>query len=287
MKRTWLTAALPLIAIGFAYATTEPPTLEVNCDDLVSAADLTAAILVSVEPDQLDDCRDADDYRGRELEEDDFRYLEGNIFFAYETPWTPTPTGTPTETRTPTQTRTPSTTATITATATSTVLPSATATPPPTQTSPPASTPTATQTQTPTQTATPTGYAYRVSGTWFANWGNQVCFLDGIPAFRILDTSYVVTAANGRLDVDIEDGEQIARGAEIRTDGTIAFQVTSVHSLCPFSGRVRQFVFDYVFLFRPDGTGAATASWNYGVDSFCAVCFVQDSAVLVRTAPPG
>lgn len=288
MKTTWFaTATLAMLAAAVALGSTEPPALEVNCDDLISAADLTAAVLVSADPEALPNCADADDFRGVELTEYDLRYLEGNIFFAYETPWTPTPTSTPTETRTPTRTRT----ITPTRTATPTPLPSDT--PEPTATAEPSATPTAANTATPTltrtatPTATPTGYAYRISGRWFANWQNNVCFLAGQPAFFIEDTTYVVTAVDGRLDVDILNGPQIARGAEIRPDGSIAFRYTVDHSLCPGTVRMRRFVFDYVFLFRPDGTGQATASWNYGVDSFCAVCFVQDAALLVRTAPPG
>jgi len=293
VKAALWVVALWLASSGTTFASSEPPPLDINCDGVVSIADVTAAILVSADPEALPDCPEADAYRGRALTPQDFAFLIGNVFSAFDAPWTPTPTGTPTHTRTPrpTRTTTATPTATPTAPATETSIPTdtptETPTAPPTQTRTITNTPTTTRTATVTVTRTPTGLAQRLSGEWAANWQNKICFLDGQPFFAIPDTVYVVTAVNGRLDIDIKGGAQIARGAEIRQDGTVAFRYTQPNRICPFSGRVEQSVFDYVFQFRLDRTGNAIADWNYGVDSFCAVCFVQDSAVLVKISGPG
>jgi hypothetical protein len=274
-----LSLALGRVALG----TTEPPTWEVNCDGLISVADITAAILVSAEPARFPDCSDADEFRGEPLTPADLAYLTGNVFFAFETPWTPTPSGTPTETRTAPPTRTSTTAPTPTPPPTET----ATARPPPTSTRTPAPTGTPTPTRTATITRTPTGLAYRLSGEWAANWGNQICYLAGVPSGSLLDTVYVVTAVNGLLDIDVKGGQQIGRGLELRPDGSVAFRYTITESLCPGSGRPRRFVFDYTFTFRLNGTGSATADWSYGLNSFCAECTVSDAAGLLKVGGPG
>lgn len=304
VKGTWWVgaAALALSLAAAAQATTLPPALGVNCDDSISAADLTAAILVSAEPTALPDCTDADDYRGAALTEADFAEIIDDIFFAFETPWTPTPTASPTETRTPTATRTPTQTRTATAT------PSITPTPPPTDTPTPlptdtvtftetpldtptpTRTPTVTTTFTPTATRTPTGLAYRLSGQWAANWGNSPCFQGGQPAFAIPDTVYTVVASQGRLDIVDGAGNEITRGGEIDAGNRVfVHYVLDPHLPCPNNGKPRLFVFDYVFTFGLNGLGSASAVWTFAENSSCETCggTVQDSANMLKIAGPG
>jgi hypothetical protein len=52
------------------------------------------------------------------------------------------------------------------------------------------------------------------------------------------------------------------------------------------TGVLEQYVFDYTFTFRPNGTGTATAHWTYGFNTNCAVCEVTDTATLHRVAGP-
>jgi hypothetical protein len=285
-----------------AAAQVEP--VDLNCDGEITVADVAAAPLLSADPEALADCAAGDPYRGADLSDEDLSLLSGNVFFAFETPWTPTPTPTPTVTRTPTSTRTrtatPSTTSTPlpTLTFTFTFTPTATDTPLPTETPLPTSTRTATETRPPTSTRTPTptrtvtvtrtptGLAYRLSGEWAANWQNRVCFLAGVPFASLQDTVYVVTAVNGFLDIDIKGGQQIARGLTIGPNGNVAFRYTAFDSFCPTGGQPRNFVFDYVFTFQLNGTGSAEAEWTFGRNTFCASCQVSDSAGLVKIAGP-
>jgi hypothetical protein len=295
--------ALEFAAPAAVRATTEPPAWEVNCDGLSSAADVLAALLVSAAPGELSACADADDYRGRRLDPDDFAKLTGDVFFAFDTPWTPTPSPSPTETRTPrptrTRTATPSPTSSPTTTATQTALPSAT--PPPTETAAAAdtptpvattaNTPTATAAQTPTRsvtavptvTRTPTGLAQRLAGTWAANWGNQICFIGGLPFNFLADTVYTISAVDGRLDITNGAGQQIARGAEIQTNGRVVSRyVLDTGALCFNSGEPLRYLFDYTFNFSVEGVGSATATWSFAQGSGCDTCTVRDSAALLR-----
>jgi hypothetical protein len=296
------------VALGLAVAasaSSEPPAIGANCDAGPNAADLTAAILVSADPTQLPDCTDADDFRGQPLTDADLAGLIGEIFFAFERPWTPTPTGTPTQTRTFTSTRTPTSTRTVTSTApptdTPTITATAAATDTPTslptstashtQTAAATATPTATrtitQTPTPTATAVPTGLAYRLSGRWAANWGNQVCFIGGQPFAALPDTVYTVTAVDGALDITDANGQFIGRGLQIQLDGTVlVHQTVNTGFLCPNNGKPLLFIFDYTFVFNLNRTGSAAAAWTYARDSSCETCSVEDSAALVKISGP-
>jgi hypothetical protein len=257
-----------------------------NCDLLTSAADFTAAILVSVEPERLAQCRAADPFRDRPLGDADLLPIERAIFFFFDTPFTPTITGTPTITRTrtptplttdtPTVTRTPSRTRTGTSTATATRTRTSTATQTVTQTR------TATLTPTPTVTRTPTGLAQLLTGLWAANWNNNVCFLNGQPFSSLSDVVYRVTASNNRLNIETTDGLVIGTNLAIGQDGLVTTTLRVPNAICQNGGRVIEFVFNYEFLFQLNGSGAAAAEWTYGRDSFCATCSVSDQAALSR-----
>lgn len=278
-RKLGVAAALLLLLPGAGRATLPLP-MDVNCDGLLSAADITAAVAVSGDPAALPSCADADDYRALPLGDAVIAYLTGNVFFAFQMPPTPTPSGTPTQSRTPSPS--PSATETLQPTSTAT----ATITSQPTRT--PTQTPstTITQTRTPTVTRTPTGLAYRLSGEWAANWGNQVCFLAGVPSGSLQDTVYVVTAVDGFLDIGIKGGQQIGRGLLVGPDGRVSFRFTSFGAICQNGGQARNYIFDYVFTFRLDGSGNATANWSYSLNTFCAQCVVNDAAVLVKIAGP-
>jgi hypothetical protein len=260
---------------------------DANCDFRTSAADFTAAILVSVEPERFPACRAADFFRDRPLDETDLVPIEQEIFFFFETPFTPTITGTPTITRTrtpsplttntPTITRTPSVTRTRTSTHTAT--PTRTNTP--TRTSTQTGTPTITRT--PTVTRTPTGIAQRLSGEWAANWGNQICFLDGMPFSSLPDVIYRVTASNNRLNITTASGFVIGTNLAIGTDGRVNAFLIVPDTICLLPpNRVLEYAFDYQFIFNLDGSGSAAVEWTYGRDSLCATCTVLDQAVLQR-----
>jgi hypothetical protein len=294
-----LMAAVALSLAGYCGASTEPPPWGVNCDDFASAADPIAAILVSADPEALPDCANADRYRGMALTPADFEEIIGDIFFAFESPWTPTPSPSPSGTRTPRPTRTPTSTSppTSTPSITPTPLPSDTPTALPTDTvthtpsavatATPTRTPTITSTGTPTVTRTPTGLAYRLSGKWAANWGNQICFIGGQPFAFISDTEYTVTAVDGRLDITNLAGQQIARGANLLPDGTVVTRFTLNSGLiCRNTGLPLFFIFDYVFHFGLNGLGNATVSWSFGKESTCDTCSVQDAAGMLKTSGP-
>jgi len=308
VKGAWRAGLVVWIALSAPVrllATAQPPGWDVNCDGVISAADPAAAILVSAAPELLPECPDADDFRGVPFTSEDQAQLAGDIFFAFETPWTPTPTPSPTETRTPTQTRTPTSTRTRTATGTATLTPLPTETPPPTDTETPiptstrtetftpielptgTRTPTVTVTRTPTVTPTPTGLAYRLSGKWAANWGNAVCFLVGQPFSFIADTVYTVTAHQGRLDVVDATGQEIVRGGDILPGNrVVSHYVLDSGAICGPSGKRLQFVFDYTFTFGLDGSGTGDAVWSFGKDTTCATCTVHDTAVMLKVAGP-
>lgn len=278
----------------------EPMPLDVNCDELVSAADYTAATLVSFDETLYPECVPADDFRGRPLSDADYQAITREIFHFFDEPLTPTVTRTRTPTRTPTTTRTqtvtPATTdtATRTITQTRTFTPTRTSTPTPTitRTVTQTITLTPTQTLTPSATPTPTGLAYRLSGQWFANWGNTVCFLDGSPnpIFPFIpDGTYNVTAQNGLLNIATTEGTVIGTNLAVAANGIVDPPSTRIPSgrFCQVSGRSLDFVFDYVFQFGANGQGAASVEWSYGKDSFCAVCTpVFDQATLARVSGP-
>lgn len=248
---------------------------------------------MSAEPTALPDCPAADPYRDRPLTQADFDKIIGDIFFASETPWTPTPSPSPSSTRTPRPTRTPTSTPTITPTPlptdTATPLPTDTATPVPTTTETPTGTrtPTITATFTPTVTRTPTGLAYRLSGKWAANWKGEVCFIGGQPFARVPDTVYTVNAVNGNFDITTAEGQQIARGANVGPDGTTIFRYTLDSGLiCRNTGEHLFYIFDYELHFNLNGTGSGHVVWSFGKGSTCDTCTVTDDAVMVKTAGP-
>lgn len=271
---------------------------DANCDDRASAADFTAIVLVSADGFQLPTCVRANPFRGRPLTEQDFLPLLHDIFDTLAAPFTPTPgltaTITPTRTRTatstptpmrPTRTRTPSLTPLPTNTATGT--PTDTPTPVPSRTPSLTATATPTRTKNPTVTPTPTGIAYALSGDWFANWTNQVCFLGGVPYQSLGDVVYQITAIAGTFDIALKNsGEILARGVPLRPGGNFDFTFQTGSGKFCF-GTEAQLFFHYVFQLNLNGTGQATVRWTYGFNTNCAVCQVDDTATLVRVAPPG
>jgi hypothetical protein len=134
--------------------------------------------------------------------------------------------------------------------------------------------------------------AYQLSGEWFANWGNSVCFLDGQPnpVFPFIpDLTYRVTAQNGRLDIETTGGTPIGSGLSVGADGTVDPPSVRIPSgtFCQISGRSIDFEFDYRFTFSTSGVGTGSVVWSYGKDSFCAVCTpVLDSATLQKVSGP-
>ena len=289
MRRAGVVLVLCGVMLAAAQGVSGPAPDEApdpNCDGRTSAADFTAAIVVSVEPERLADCRDADPFRDRPLEDADLLPIEREIFSFFDTPFTPTITGTPTITRTrtptplatntPTVTRTPSRTHTATSTATATRTRTSTATQTVTRTR------TVTITPTPTVTRTPTGIAQLLTGQWAANWNNNVCFLDGQPFSSLSDVVYRVTASNNRLNIETTAGLVLGTNLSIGQDGRVATTLRIPNAICQNGGRVIEFVFNYEFLFQLNGSGAAAAEWTYGRDSFCATCTVSDQAVLSR-----
>lgn len=274
-----------------------PLIADANCDGRGTAADLSAAIIVSGNAAKFPACAAADRFRDRGLSDRDFIPILADIFDTFAVPWTPTPTPSFTITRTPngtsTPTRTSLPTSTATASATKTLTPSATATPTrsntpvPTFTATQTVTRTATVTRTPTATPTPTGLAYRLSGDWAANWGGAICFLNGVPFISLQPTVYHVTAVDGRLDVEVRNGARLGRGLQLDSNNTVIASYTVFDQrVCPNSGVLEQYVFNYAFTFRLNGTGAAAAHWSYGLNTFCVQCTVDDTATLVRVAPP-
>jgi hypothetical protein len=294
----WIGAVTMFLALTPLRTFAQLAAADVNCDGEITVADITAAVLLSADAEALPDCAAGDPYRGEELDDEELAMLAGNVFFAFEVPWTPTPTPTPTVTRTPTSTRTHTATPLPTFTFTPTFSPTLTETPLPTETPqptatltvtetrPPTSTRTPTRTRTATVTGTPTGLAHRLSGEWAANWQNHVCFLAGVPFASLQDTVYVVTAVNGFIDIDIKGGPQIGRGLTLGPNGNVAFRYTAFDSFCPTGGQPRNFVFDYVFTFQLNGFGSAEAAWTFGRNTFCASCQVTDSAGLVKISGP-
>ncbi len=275
-----------------------PLVADANCDGRGSAADFCAAIIVSGDETRFASCAGAEPFRGRPLSEQDFLPLFHDIFDTFAAPWTPTPTRsstvTPTGRATGTPSRTLPPTASATASATSTDTPPPTPTPTPTATRVPTltGTPTATRTATPTRTPsaspTPTGLAYQLSGDWFADWTGQFCFLDGQPFDRLTDTTYRVTAIDDRLDIEIVGGVRLGRGLPLDANGSVQTRYRVFDQrVCLITGVPEEFVFDYMFTFRTNGTGTATAHWTYGFNTNCAVCEVTDTATLRRVAGPG
>lgn len=284
------------------HTPTLPPLVaDANCDGRGTAADFCAAIIVSGNAALFPACSYADSFRDRDLSDRDFVPILADIFDTFATPWTPTPspsstiTPTPngTPTATPTAPRTPTPTSTATASMTVTETPSTTPTPTPTATHVPTRTPTqtlthtATATRTATTSPTPTGVAYRLSGDWAANWGGQICYLNGQAFTSLQDTIYHVTSVAGQLDIQVRNGAIIGRGLTPDANGTVqtTYRVLD-QRVCVINGVFQEFVFDYTFTFHVNGTGSATAHWTYAFNTNCATCEVTDSATLVRVAPP-
>jgi hypothetical protein len=257
---------------------------DVNCDGRSSSADFSAAVIVSGDGTNFRDCPDANPFRDRALDERDFLPMQHDLFGTFNAPHTPTPTVTATATRTgvATSTATPTPSPSPTDSPTAVPTPTATATAEPPATATPTSTHTATATPPPPPTSTPTGLAQQISGTWFANWRNEVCFLAGQPFTSLQDVSYRVTAVGGRVDIQIVDGAFIGRGLPVAPDGSVrALQRQPSGMFC--FGVEQEFDFNYLFEFRTNGTGSATANWTFGFNANCAVCEVNDRATLQRT----
>jgi hypothetical protein len=152
----------------------------------------------------------------------------------------------------------------------------------------PSRTATITPTRTSTPAPTPTGLAYQLSGQWFANWGNQLCFLLGRPFQALQDVTYRVTAIAGQLDIEVVGGERISRGLTIEAGNRVRTVFTTGSGrICQLTRMEQQYRFEYTFTFNANGTGSATATWSFGENTNCESCRVTDSATLVRVAPPG
>jgi len=277
--------------------TPRPLFADANCDGRGTAADFCAAIIVSGNAAQFPACTYADLFRDRGLSDRDVIPILADIFDTFAAPWTPTPSPSFTITRTPngtsTATRTVPPTSTPTASATATETPSATPTPSFTPTRVPTRTPTQTFTRTPTatrtatSTPTPTGIAYQLSGDWAANWGGQICYLNGQLFTSLQDTIYHVTSVAGQLDIQVRDGATIARGLTPDATGTVKTTYRMFDQrVCLINHVFQEYVFDYTFTFHTNGTGAATAHWTYGFNTNCATCEVTDSATLLRVVGP-
>lgn len=288
-----------------AAAATPQLAADANCDARPSAADFVAAIIVSGDETQFPSCADADPFRGHALNDGDFLPILHDIFGTFTARWTPTPTRSRTATRTGTVTRTP--TPTVPTPALPTRTPSFSPTPSPTAsatftatvtpTSAPTNSPTRRPTRTPTQTriptptATPTGVAFQLSGKWFADWTNQYCFLNGKAFVPLADTTYLVTALDGQLDItDTATGDRIGRGLMLQPDGRVETHFSKGSGMfCVLTGtdKVEElFDYDYTFTFHTNGTGTAMVTWSYGANTFCATCTVTDTAGLTRVAGP-
>jgi len=246
MTRSPTVSASPTITQTPMQTPTRPPTpvlvADANCDGAGSAADFAAAIIVSADSAQFPTCTAANQFRGRFLTDEDFIPILHDIFATFDAPWTPTPTASPTVTLTRTRTLTPtqtplfppSHTATVTAspTATPTSSPtdSATSTPTftptrlPTNTRTTTPTPTSTPTRTGIPTPTPTGLAYQLSGSWFASWTGQICYLNGQAFTYLMPTTYQVTAVDGRLDIQIVNGVSLGRGLALDAEDSVETQ---------------------------------------------------------------
>jgi hypothetical protein len=286
-----VTAALatPCAAVGAGGVL----VADTNCDRVGSAPDFVAAVTVSGDPEAFATCAAANPYRGRQLDDLDFVPILHDIFDTLEAPYTPTITPSPLHSHTPTasrtstppRTRTPTRTASASPSPTSTPTPTATVTSTPTRTrtpTPPAS-PTATRTRTPSPTITPTGLAYQFAGVWHANWQNNICYLAGQPFYWLTDTDYQVSALDDQLDIyDVQAQTYIGRGLYVSPDGSVEFQYRKSGLLCEATGKIQEFVFDFVFIFQLNGQGTATAHYSYGLNTNCAVCTVDDSASLLR-----
>ncbi|HVO28253.1 MAG TPA: hypothetical protein VMW56_31995 [Candidatus Margulisiibacteriota bacterium] len=282
--------------------TQRPLFADANCDGRGTAADFAAAISVSGNAALFPACAYADLFRDRGLSDRDFVPILADIFDTFAAPWTPTPspsftitptpnathTATPTAPRTATPTSTPTASMTATETPSTTPTPTATATLVPTRTPTRTFTRTTTATHTATPTPTPTGIVYRLAGDWAANWGGQICFLNGQPFTSLQDTIYHVTSLGGQLDIQVRNGAFIGRGLTPDASGTVktTYRVFD-QRVCLINGVFQEFVFDYTFTFHVNGTGSATAHWTYAFNTNCATCEVTDSATLVRvTLPP-
>src|SRR5438067_893879 len=100
--------ALLVAPVRAATPLPTPLPADVNCDGASSAADFTAAVLVSVDGSRFAECASADPFRDRPLSAADFLSLLQGLFDTLSARWTPTPSASPTTTRSPTLTATPS-----------------------------------------------------------------------------------------------------------------------------------------------------------------------------------
>ena len=299
-----LVALVAVMSSGAAPAAAVLPALvaDVNCDEVGSAADFTAAVLVYGDDSLFPRCDGAGPYRDRPLTDEDLLPIFHDIFmtFAPRPRRTATASASATPTVTPTRSGgpaspTPTLAASATATVSATPTPTFTATPTPVPTRAFTSTATATHlpsaTRPPPPTATPTGIAFQLTGTWAATWTGPLCYLNGTPSPQRLPASFRVTAVAGALDIADASGAIVGRGLPLNPDGSVKAHLTvDSGNLCKNAlppGVPEFFVYDYTFILRTDGTGTASANWSYAKDTFCTECEVTNSATLTRTAGPG
>ncbi len=300
-----LSGVLAIVLLGstvvaMAAVPTPRPVADVNCDGRGTAADFCAAVIVSGDETQFPACAAADPFRGQPLTDQDFLPILHDLFDTFAAPWTPTATASPTITPDATVTATPTPTlqaqasptpsATASPSATPTPTKTATETPTPLPTFRPTSSPTRSTTPTavPTPTRTPTGVAFQLSGDWYAAWTGQICYLNGQPSGQLTPTIYPVTALQGQLDMQIAGGAYIGRGLVLDANNTVQtiYTVSDPNNVC-YNGVHQEYVFDYTFTFATNGTGTAAVHWSYGLNTNCAQCIVDDTALLTRIAGPG
>ena len=276
-----------MLAPALALAQASVPLADANCDGLSTPADITVAIIVSVQPAEFSSCFAANQFRNRPFTVASEELILDDIFDRRDPPWTPTPTVTTTNTRTPTNTKTATPTSTPTATSLATATATVTATP--------TVTPTQTPTRTSTPTRTPTGLAQQLAGRWAANWANQTiscCFLEGSPPpapLCVADTTYLVTAApNNQLTITNAVTGEVLGTANIQAGNVVQppTVVETTSDLCGANNLPIQIEFNYTFTFNTNGLGSAAVHWVYGFSTNCQVCDKNDSATLQRVAGP-
>jgi hypothetical protein len=302
-RATWLFAAVALgalLALRPAAAQVIIP-LDVNCDGLSSAADLTAAVIVSYDANQLPGCVNADPFRNRPFTDEAEAVILDDIYNRRAPEWTPTPTPTNTFLPTPTlpSTLTPTITATVTLTATPaftptpspsvTVSPTTSHTPPPSATRTPAQSSTPTPTHTPTATRTPTGLAQKFAGTWQAIWANGAgacCYLIGQPApLCVYSTTYEVTAApdNQLTIVRTTDGQPFGTATVDGNGNVQPLTVNEDGGFCNVDQQEITLQYVYTFTLNTNGTGSAQVDWKRL--THCQACDQHDNATLQRVGP--
>ena len=276
---------------------------DTNCDGRGTAADFVAAIIVSGDGTQFAGCSYGDPFRDVPLANSDFLPILHDLFDTFDPPYTPTPTASPTITGTSTPIPTPTATPRVSVTPTTTATATATPTPSPsfTATSLPTRTPTQTLTFTPTRTRDPDANtdANRAGVPTLGDLGRQLDGTDLLPqrpAVPGVATHHVPRDRPRRATGHSDRQRRVHRPRPQRRqqrgcDLPVQRLRPDQQNFCLQTGTPvpGQFAFDYTFAFNPNGTGTATVHWTYGYNPgyFCAVCAVDDTAVLHRTGGPG